>query len=164
MTTAAHALEASGAGRFMRESLWAFPIAETIHIAAFALVVGSIIVLDLRLLGLSRRVPIARLSAHIVPWTLGAFVVAASTGLSMFTAHTADYIENPVFLLKMGLIFAAGVNAAMLHVGAMRAAGRWDEDAGDAGAGTPLRVKVAAAASILLWLAVIACGRMLAYT
>ena len=159
MTTAAHALEASGAGRFMRESLWAFPIAETIHIAAFALVVGSIIVLDLRLLGFSRRIPIARLSTHIVPWTIGAFVVAAVAGLSMFTAHTADYIENPVFLLKMGLILAAGANAAILHIGAMRAADAWDVDAG-----APVAVRFAAALSIVLWLGVIACGRMLAYT
>jgi hypothetical protein len=159
MTTAAHALETTGAGRFMRESLWAFPIAEAIHIMAFAIVVGSIVVLDLRLLGLSRRIPVAKLSAHIVPWTLGAFAVAVASGLSMFTAHTADYLTNPVFMLKMGLILAAGVNAAMLHVGAMQSGAAWDIDAG-----TPLRVKVAAGASILLWLSVIACGRLLAYT
>lgn len=159
MTTAAHALEATSAGRFMRESLWAFPIAETIHIMAFAIVVGSIVVLDLRLLGLSRRVPVAKLSSHIVPWTIGAFAVAVASGLSMFTAHTADYLTNPVFMLKMGLILAAGVNAAMLHIGAMQAGDAWDVDAG-----TPLRVKVAAGLSILLWLSVIACGRLLAYT
>ena len=159
MTTAAHALEATAAGRFMRESLWAFPIAETIHIMAFAIVVGSIVVLDLRLLGLSRRVPVARLSSHIVPWTLGAFAVAVGSGLSMFTAHTADYLTNPVFMLKMGLVLAAGVNAAMLHIGAMEAGAAWDVDAA-----TPLRVKLAAAASILLWLSVIAGGRLLAYT
>ena len=159
MTTAAHALETTGAGRFMRESLWAFPIAEAIHIMAFAIVVGSIVVLDLRLLGLSRRIPVAKLSAHIVPWTLGAFAFAVASGLSMFTAHTADYLTNPVFMLKMGLILAAGVNAAMLHVGAMQSGAAWD-----IAAGTPLRVKVAAGASILLWLSVIACGRLLAYT
>ncbi len=159
MTTAAHALETTGAGRFMRESLWAFPIAEAIHIMAFAIVVGSIVVLDLRLLGLSRRIPVAKLSAHIVPWTLGAFAFAVASGLSMFTAHTADYLTNPVFMLKMGLILAAGVNAAMLHVGAMQSGAAWDIDAGP-----PLRVKVAAGASILLWLSVIACGRLLAYT
>lgn len=159
MSTAAHALEASGAGRFMRESMWAFPIAESIHIMAFAIVVGSIVMLDLRLLGLSRRIPVAKLSAHILPWTIGAFLVAVASGLSMFTAHTADYLTNPVFLLKMGLILAAGVNAALLHVGAMQAGAAWDVDAG-----TPGRVKVAAGLSILLWLAVIACGRLLAYT
>ena len=159
MTTAAHAVEATGLGRAMRESLWAFPIAETIHIAAFAVVVGSIVVLDLRLIGLSRRVPVARLAAHVLPWTLGAFVVAALAGLTMFTAHAADYLTNRVFMLKMGLILAAGVNAALLHIGAMQAAGAWDTDVGP-----PMRVRLAAGLSIALWFGVIACGRLLAYT
>ena len=143
----------------MRESLWAFPIVETIHICAFAIVVGSIVVLDLRLIGLSRRVPVSRLASHVLPWTIGAFFVAALAGLTMFTAHAADYVTNEVFMLKMGLILAAGVNAALLHVGAMRASGAWDTDFGP-----PARVRVAAAVSILLWFGVIACGRLLAYT
>ncbi|MEO8487999.1 MAG: DUF6644 family protein [Betaproteobacteria bacterium] len=159
MTTAAHAVEATGLGRMMRESMWAFPIVETVHIAAFAIVVGSIVVLDLRLIGLSRRIPVSRLAAHVLPFTLGAFIVAATAGLTMFTAHAADYLTNPVFMLKMGLILAAGLNAALLHVGAMRASGAWDTDAGP-----PARVRVAAALSILLWFGVIACGRLLAYT
>jgi hypothetical protein len=159
MTTAAHAVEATGLGRMMRESLWAFPIVETIHIAAFAIVVGSIVVLDLRLLGLSRRVPLGRLASHVLPWTLGAFGVAALSGLTMFTAHAADYLQSGVFMLKMGLILAAAVNAAALHMGAMQRSGAWDADAGP-----PARVRVAAGASVLLWLGVIACGRLLAYT
>lgn len=159
MTTAAHAVEATGLGRMMRESMWAFPIVETIHIAAFAIVVGSIVVLDLRLLGLSRRVPLSRLASHVLPWTLLAFGVAVLSGLTMFTAHAADYLTNGVFMLKMGLILAAGLNAAALHMGAMQASSAWDAEAGP-----PARVRVAAAASILLWLGVIACGRLLAYT
>ena len=158
-TTAAHAVEATGLGRVMRESMWGFPIVETIHICAFAIVVGSIVVLDLRLVGLSRRVPLGRLAAHILPWTLGAFAVAMLSGLTMFTAHAADYLTNGVFMLKMGLILAAGVNAAVLHMGAMQRSGAWDADAGP-----PARVRVAAAASILMWIGVIACGRLLAYT
>ena len=159
MTTAAHAVEATGLGRMMRESLWAFPIVETIHIAAFAIVVGSIVVLDLRLLGLSRRVPLARLASHVLPWTLLAFGVAVLSGLTMFTAHAADYLGNGVFMLKMGLILAAGLNAAALHMGALQASAAWDVETGP-----PARVRVAAAASIVLWLGVIACGRLLAYT
>lgn len=159
MATALHAVEATGVGRYMRESLWAFPIVETIHICAFAIVVGSIVVLDLRLVGLSRRIPVSRLAAHVLPWTLLAFVVAAASGLTMFTAHASDYLGNRVFMLKMGLILAAGVNAGLLHAGAMRAAGGWDVDTA-----IPGRVRVAAALSIVLWFSVIACGRFLAYT
>jgi hypothetical protein len=154
-----HAVEASALGRLMRESLWAFPIVETVHICAFAIVVGSIVTLDLRLLGLSRRVPVSRLAAHVLPWTIGAFLVAMLSGLTMFTAHTADYLTNEVFILKMGLILAAGVNAALLHVGAMQSVGTWDTDAGP-----PARVRFAAGLSIALWFGVIACGRLLAYT
>ena len=159
MATALHAVETSGVGRALRESLWAFPIVETIHISAFAVVVGSIVVLDLRLMGLSRRVPVSRLAAHVLPWTLAAFLVAALSGLTMFTAHASDYLGNRVFTLKMGLILAAGVNAGILHAGAMRSAGAWD-----AGTAIPLRVRAAAAVSVLLWFSVIACGRLLAYT
>ncbi len=156
---ASNPLEASGLGRFMRESLWAFPIVETIHIAAFAVVVGSIVVLDLRLLGLSRRIPVSAFATHILPWTLGSFVIAAGSGLTMFTAHTMDYLTNPVFMLKMGLILTAAINAALLHAGAMRSSGAWD-----VATGAPWPVRAAAAASILLWVSVIACGRLLAYT
>lgn len=159
MTTALHAVESTGVGRYLRESMWAFPIVETIHICAFAIVVGSIVVLDLRLVGLSRRIPVSRLAAHILPWTLAAFLIAAASGLTMFTAHASDYLGNRVFMLKMGLILAAGINAGLLHAGAMRASGDWDVESR-----VPGRVRVAAALSIVLWFAVIACGRFLAYT
>jgi len=159
MITAAQAVEATGLGVMMRESLWAFPIVETVHIAALAIVVGSLVVLDLRLLGLSRRVPLGWLAAHVLPWTLGAFALVVLSGLTMFTAYATDYLASRLFMLKMGLILAAGVNAAILHLGAMQRSGAWDTDAGP-----PARVRVAAAASILLWIGVIACGRLLAYT
>jgi hypothetical protein len=143
MTTALHAVEATGVGRYLRESLWAFPIVETIHIGAFAIVVGSIVVLDLRLVGLSRRLPVSRLAAHVLPWTLAAFAVAAASGLTMFTAHASDYLGNRVFMLKMGLILAAGINGPA-HAGAMRAAALGRQAAFRA-------MRVAAALSIVLW-------------
>lgn len=159
MTTAVHAIESSGVGRMMRESLWAYPIVETLHIIGLATVYGSMVVVDLRLLGLSRGVSVSRLARHALPWTLGAFVLVLCTGLMMFTAHTTDFLGNSVFLLKMGLILTAGVNAGLLHAGAMGAVGAWDT-----GTMPPPQVRVAAAASILLWTGVIACGRFLAYT
>ncbi len=159
MTTAVHAIESSGLGRMMRESLWAYPIVETLHIVGLATVYGSVLVVDLRLLGLSRRVSVSSLSRLALPFTVGAFCLVLVTGLMMFTAHTEDFLGNRVFMLKMALIMTAGVNAALLHTGAMRAAGPWDVEVMP-----PSRVRVAAAASIVLWTAVIACGRLLAYT
>jgi hypothetical protein len=78
----------------------------------------------------------------------------------MFTAHADDFLENRVFMLKMGLIAAAGANAGLLHFGdAWRDLPQWDTDALP-----PVVVRVSAALSLLFWVAVIACGRMLAYT
>lgn len=159
MTTALHALEGSGVGRIIRESLWAYPSVETLHIIGLATVYGSILVVDLRLLGLSRGVSAARLARHALPWTVGAFGLVLTTGLLMFTAHVADFIGNPVFMLKMGLILAGGVNAGLLHIRALRSVATWDT-----GVMPPMRVRVAAAISIAIWTSVIACGRFLAYT
>jgi hypothetical protein len=157
MATGMHAVEATGIGRFMRESLWAYPVTEAVHIAGLALLFGSIVVVDLRLLGLGRRVPLRALVDFAVPWSLLGFLLALCTGLMMFTAHAAEFLVQPVFMLKMGLVLAAGVNAAVLHTGPLRQA------EASPGAAPPPRVRSAAVLSILLWLGVIACGRLLAY-
>ncbi len=156
--TPAGAIEMSGVARWMREALWAYPTVEAVHIVGIAIVVGSIAMLDLRLLGLSRGLSVARLARHTLPWTLAAFAMVGLTGILMFTAHATDFLTNPVFMLKMGLILLAGINAGLLHAGAMRHAAQWDVDT------PPSRVRIAAAISLLLWIGVIFCGRFLAYT
>ena len=158
MAAALHTVEATGLGRFMREAMWAYPAAETVHIVGLALLFGSIAIVDLRLLGAGRRVPVAPLIGYAVPWSLLGFVIAATTGLMMFTAHASDLIDGPVFILKMTLIFTAGINAAVLRIGVLQQAGRWPADALP-----PVRVRVAAAVSLVLWIGVITCGRLLAY-
>ena len=119
MSTAIHALEGSGIGRVLRESLWAYPAAETVHIIGLATLFGSVLIVDLRLLGLGRGISVSRLAWHALPWTVGAFMLVMATGLLMFTAHASDLLDNRVFMLKMGLIGASGLNAALLHAGAM---------------------------------------------
>ena len=153
------AIEASPVARWMREALWAYPAVEAIHILALGLVVGSIVIVDIRLLGLSREVSVSRLARHALPWTVGAFVVAMTTGLLMFTAHAEDFLTNRVFALKMGLLLAAGVNAGILHTGPWRSIAQWDT-----GAMPPASVRLSAALSIVVWICVVACGRLLAYT
>ncbi|MET0732131.1 MAG: DUF6644 family protein, partial [Casimicrobiaceae bacterium] len=103
MASAVHAVEASGIGRFMRESLWAYPGVEVVHIAGLGLLFGSIVVVDLRLLGLGRGVPATKLAALSVPWTLVGFLMALCSGLLMFSAHAEDFLGNPIFLIKMSL-------------------------------------------------------------
>jgi hypothetical protein len=157
VASAFHAVEASGVARFMREALYAYPAVEAAHIAGLALLFGSIAIVDLRLLGLGRRVPLAPLVEFAVPWSIGGFVLAALTGSLMVTAHVDEFFGQPLFWLKMGLVATAGVNAVALRRGALRRAGA----ALDA-APSP-RVRLAAGLSLALWTAVIACGRMLAY-
>jgi hypothetical protein len=152
------AVEASSLGQAMRQWLWLYPGVETVHIAGIGLLFGSIAVLDLRLLGLSKGISAKSLAGHVLPWTAASFLLIVPSGLMMFAAHASEFIASPVFVLKMGLIFTAGVNAAVFHAGVFRTAGRWSVDATP-----PLAARAAAALSLLLWLSVIACGRLLAY-
>ena len=156
--TAMGAIEASALGVAMRKSLWLYPAVEIVHITGIAILVGSILVLDLRLLGLSRTLPVRRLAAHVLPWTLASLLLIVPSGLAMFVAHASDFLTNPVFGLKMGLILLAATNAGIFHAGVFRAAGAWDVEVMP-----PAAARAAAAASLALWVSVIACGRLLAY-
>ncbi len=152
------AIEASALGEAMRKWLWLYPSVEIVHIAGIALLVGSIVILDLRLLGLSRSLPVRRLAAHILPWSAASFVLIVPSGLAMFVAHAGDLISNPVFAVKICLILLAGANAGIFHAGVFRGAGEWDVDVMP-----PAAARIAAGVSLLLWISVIACGRLLAY-
>jgi hypothetical protein len=156
------ALEASGLGQAMRQWLWLYPAVETVHIVGIGLLFGSIVVLDLRLLGLSRSIPVTSLTRHVLPWTAASFLLIVPSGLMMFTAHASDFIASPVFVLKMCLIMAAGLNAALFHAIVSPSVGVWDaEDMRKLP--PPPSARFSAAASLLIWVCVIACGRLLAY-
>lgn len=152
------ALEMAPIAVAMRHSLWLYPIVEIVHISGFVVLVGSIVVLDLRLLGLSREIAARQLARHVLPWTFGAFFVIVPTGLLMFITHASDLIANRAFQLKLMLIGLAGVNAAVFHTGAFSSVSKWD-----VAVAPPGRVRVHAAVSLVLWAGVIACGRLLAY-
>lgn len=153
------AIEMSALGVAMRQSLWLYPIVEIVHLTGIALLVGSIAMLDLRLLGLTRSVPVRRLAAHILPWAAASFLLIVPSGLAMFVAHAGDLIASPVFALKISLILAAGTNAAVFHAAVFRGAAEWDVHRAP-----PAAARLCAALSLLLWVSVIACGRLLAYT
>ncbi|HVL37287.1 MAG TPA: DUF6644 family protein [Burkholderiales bacterium] len=156
------ALEGSGLGQAMRQWLWLYPAVETVHLVGIALLFGSIAVLDLRLLGFSRGLSARRLAAHVLPWTAGSFLLIVPSGLLMFTAHASDFIQSEVFVLKMGLIAAAGINAALFHSTVFRSADVWDSEE-IRRLPPPPSVRAFAALSLALWIGVIACGRLLAY-
>ena len=152
------AIERSALATSMRQELWLYPAVEIVHILGFVTLVGSIAVLDLRLLGISRELPVRDLARHVLPWTLGALLFIVPTGLLMFMAHASDFIGNRVFVVKLTLISVAGFNAAAFHMGAYRCVAQWDR-----GVDTPPSAKLHAAASLTIWVGVIACGRLLAY-
>ena len=157
------ALEASGLGQAMRQWLWLYPSVEVVHLVGIALLFGSIAVLDLRLLGLSRHIPVRVLARHVLPWTAASFVLIIPSGFLMFTAHASEFIESEVFILKMLLIMAAGLNAALFHAITFRTADVWDTEEMRR-LPPPPSARLAGALSLLLWISVIACGRLLAYT
>jgi hypothetical protein len=152
-------LEATPLAEAMRGSLWMYPIVEIVHITGFAILVGSVAMFDLRVLGFARALPVQALGRHLLPWAVAALALIVPAGLMMFSAHPHDFASNKVFQLKLALIGAAGVNAALFHVGAYRHAAAWNE-----GVHAPAMARVHAAASLAIWIAVICCGRLLAYT
>jgi hypothetical protein len=152
------ALEHGGVGEAMRNSIWLYPAVETLHIVGFILLVGAVLMFDLRVLGVSRRVSVRMLASHLLPWGTAALVLIVPAGLLMFASDAAAMVGNRAFVLKMVLLMVAGINAAAFHLGPFRSVEAWDQ-----GVATPLPARLHAAASVLLWLGIVACGRMIAY-
>ena len=142
----------------MRSSPWLFPIVATIHLFGLAIIGGSVLVVDLRLLGLARGVPVSALADHLLRWARWALVLVVPTGSLMFIAHATEMSSNPAFRLKLLLIAAAFLNAGLFHRWPFRAVGDWDTEIA-----APLPAKLAGALSLGLWTGVLACGRLLAY-
>jgi hypothetical protein len=156
------ALEASGLGQAMRQWLWLYPSVEIVHIVGIGLLFGSIVVFDLRLLGLARDIPVKRLARHVLPWSAGSFLLIVPSGLLMFTAHATEFIDSEVFVIKMLLVMAAGVNAGLFHTITFRTADVWDSEEMRK-LPPPPSARLAGGLSLLIWISVIACGRLLAY-
>lgn len=140
----------------MRGGAWLYPIVEVVHIVGFAVLVGAVAMFDLRVLGFGRTLPVAALARHLLPWALGCLLLVVPTGLMMFMTEPAALLANRVFLLKLALIGAAGLNALAFHAGPYRGVDRWGER-------TPAAARFHAALSLLLWISVLAAGRLLAY-
>lgn len=152
------ALEQGGIGEAMRSSMWLYPIVETVHILGFILLVGAVLMFDLRVLGLSKRVPVRMLAGHLLPWGAAALVLIVPAGLLMFASDASSMVGNRAFVIKMVLLMLAGTNAAAFHLGPFRSVNDWDQ-----GVPTPLSARLHAGASLLLWIGIVTCGRMIAY-
>ena len=144
----------------VRENDLLFPFIESVHVLAVCLVVGSIAVVDLRLLGFaSVDRPVGRLMRSILPITVGAFGLAVAAGSLLFISHASKYLENRFFIAKITLIALAGVNMAVFHLIGARNLDQWENDALP-----PLFARVAGGLSLFLWVSVVACGRWIGFT
>ena len=151
-------LESTAVANAMRQWLWLYPAVEIVHITGIVLLAGSAAMFDLRLLGLSKGLPVADMARHLLPWARIGLGMLATTGALMFVAHATEFAFNPAFRLKLILVIAGCLNAAIFHRWPFRAVSAWN-----VAADTPPAAKAAAVASLTLWTGVIVCGRLLAY-
>lgn len=151
-------LEATPLAVAMRTWTWLYPIVEILHILGFVVLVGAAFMFDLRLLGLSRQLPVGGMARHLLRWARWSLLLVVPTGVSMFVAHAGEFSTNPAFRVKLALIAAAGLNAAIFHRVPFRSVRDWDADTR-----APVAARAAAVTSLLLWTGVISCGRLLAY-
>jgi hypothetical protein len=144
----------------IRESTLLYPAIETSHLLLLAFSVGTIVWVDMRLLGWAmRREPLTDILQQLQPYTLTAFALAFATGLTLLSAEPIKCYNSPVFRFKMIALALAGVNAGIFHTTVYRSVAKWDQ-----GVKVPPQAKLAGAMSLFLWTVVIALGRWQAYS
>jgi hypothetical protein len=153
-------LEATPWGTAVRESTWLFPTIESIHVLMLVLVIGSIMVVDLRLLNLtSRERSVRELTDDVLPWTWTAFAGAAITGTLLFCSSALKYWGIWQFEAKMCMLVLAALNMGLFHLGAFRSVAQWDR----APARPPLAARLAGGISLSIWVLVVALGRWIGF-
>ncbi|WP_157268556.1 hypothetical protein [Azohydromonas aeria] len=143
-------LEAPAALAWVQEHPWAYPALETLHITGIALLLGSLVVFELRAWGAARELPAAALARLALRVSLAGFALVAVSGLLMFGSQPGELFANRFFVAKLALLAAAGLNAVLFH--ARGGVARLDAVA-----------RAQTALSLGLWLLVIICGRWIAY-
>jgi len=152
LTTLLQGLQDAPLSQAIAESAWIFPTVESVHVVAITLVVGSILVVDLRLVGLASPGRLAHdLQRQYLPLTWTAFAIALLTGSTLFLAKPLSYLTNPFFVIKLALLVLAALNMALFHVVVERR-----RSAGAA--------RVSGLASIAIWIGVVAMGRWIGFT
>ncbi|HEY4340637.1 MAG TPA: DUF6644 family protein [Steroidobacteraceae bacterium] len=146
-------------GTVIRESVWAEPIIETIHVLTLGVFLGFVILLDLRLLDLVlRRTPVSTIFRQLNPWLFGSFAVMIVTGITLFTGDPVLFYGTIFFKLKMLMLLAAALNVVVFNFTIGRTMMQWDLLPV-----TPRGAKITGILSLVLWIAVVACGRGIAY-
>lgn len=148
-------LDPGGVGNFVTDQKWMWPTCETLHFVGLSLLMGVVLLIDMRMLGVVKNVSFAALH-RLLPWGVLGFSVNALTGMLFFAGRSAQYTTNVVFQWKMALVILAGVNAlyfTMLDE-------TWTLKAGE---DAPLTAKVMASSALVLWITILYCGSMLPF-
>jgi hypothetical protein len=149
------AIEQFGAVRLLKSSFFAYPVVNALHIAAIGALLTSVLLMDFAVLGAIRSIPREKLVALLRRVALFAFAIAVLTGVTMFSIQATDYVRNPVFLLKLGLIVLAALNFAAFTALDRRRPSR--------GGGASPALRILAVAAILLWSGVLLAGRFIGF-
>ncbi|HEY5807538.1 MAG TPA: DUF6644 family protein [Povalibacter sp.] len=153
----AAALEASGLGEWMRASPLAYPVVNVIHLLGLTLLVGCILLLDLRLLGTGRQFPLRPVSTLLTRFAIAGLIIQLVSGFLLFSADAGPLITNPILQAKLAFIAFAVGNALLFRRLWQQRLDEWDHR-------PPLLGRAQAAASIVAWLTVGTLGRWIAYT
>jgi hypothetical protein len=150
-------LERTALASAVREGIWLYPALATIHVLALATLFGAVALLDARILGVARAIPLDALARHALRPVHAAFGVLVASGALLFVSDASALVVNPAFRTKMVLVPLAVANALTFEVGWFRRL------RADPAAPVPPAAKAFAAASLGLWAGVIVCGRLIAY-
>jgi hypothetical protein len=144
----------------IRQSTWLFPAIETVHVLATVIVVGSVSMLDLRLLDIAwRDFSIREVHEDVLPWTWTSFGIAAIAGSLLFSSSATKYYHNGPFRMKMVLLVLVAFNAACFELATYRRVATSEESAK-----IPMVARVAGGLGLVLWIGVVACGRWIGFT
>jgi hypothetical protein len=159
ITAFLESLQASPWGVFIHKKAWAFTSIEVVHVFAVSLLLGTIMIVDLRLLGLtSAKRPFTDVAGKVLPFTWAAFVITVAAGALLFISRATDYVASPVFWAKMALIVLAGINMAVFEFITVRDVAKWNLDSAP-----PPAARLAGAISISSWVLVIFLGRLIGF-
>lgn len=151
-------LEATPLAVYIRQSHLLYPAIEIIHIAGFIILTGSAFLFDIRLLGVSKKIPVTDLARHLLPWSRRSLLMVVPSGFLLFMTQATSLSDNRVFWTKLILILLAFGNAGFFHRYTFQSVPAWDHLQP-----APAAARAAGIISIVLWSGVITCGRFLAY-
>ena len=157
LTAAAEWLDTTGIGPWSRGSTLVYPVANTLHLLGLIMLVGGIGVVDLRVMGLWRRLPVMELSRALTPVAIAGLILMAISGVILFAADGPALARSTIFERKLVIIAIALANATAFRL-------VWDADMARWSGRAPAAARAMAAASLLLWLAAGASGRWIAYS